>query len=442
MDAPRTRYTSRDGVHIAYQVFGDGPIDLLYIPTAFSQMEHFWEEPLIARFFERLAEFSRVILFDRRGSGMSDPFEGPPILEDQVDDVISVMDAAGSERASVVAQFEGSSMAMMFAAAFPDRVDALALHSPIARMTRNEEVHWANTVEDREAMIDATIANWGSGGGIDLWAPSVADNQRLREWFGKLERLAASPGALRKLMDMGNQLDVTSILSTIRVPTLVTHPAGDAFIDRRHAELVVSRIPDAKFVELPAGDLLPLLAGADNFLDVVEEFLTGGRREREPDRVLATVLFTDIVGSTKHATAMGDSRWRDLLQRHDALTQREIERRRGRFIKSTGDGVLATFDGPARAVQAACDISVEIQRLGIDIRAGLHTGEIELRGDDVAGMAVHIGARVGALGGPGEVIVSSTVKDLVVGSGIEFADRGAHELKGVPGEWRLYSVES
>jgi class 3 adenylate cyclase len=423
-------------------VFGDGPIDLIYIPTAFSQMEHFWEEPLIARFFERLAEFSRVILFDRRGSGMSDPFEGAPILEDQVDDVIAVMDAAGSERASVVAQFEGSSMAMMFAAAFPDRVTALALHSPIARMTRNEEVHWANSVEEREVMIDATIADWGSGARIEMWAPSVADSKRLREWFGKLERLAASPGALRKLMDMGNQLDVIPILPTIRVPVLVTHPAGETFIDRRHADLVVERIPDAKFVELPAGDLLPLLSGADNFLDVVEEFLTGGTTVREPDRVLATVLFTDIVNSTKHATALGDHRWKDLLQRHDALIQREIERRRGRFIKSTGDGVLATFDGPARAVQAACDISVDIQRLGIDIRAGLHTGEIELRGEDVAGMAVHIGARVGDFGGPGEVIVSSTVKDLVVGSGIEFADRGTHELKGVPGEWRLYSVES
>jgi class 3 adenylate cyclase len=442
LEPPVTQYARNGDIHLAYQVFGDGPMDLLYVPTWLQQMEVLWEEPAVAGFLERLTRFARVIMFDRRGSGMSDPLDGDPTLEEQMDDVLAVLDAAGSERPGLFAQFEGGPMALLFAATYPERTRALALYSAFATTLRSDEVPWAFTAEEREALADAQVEHWGTGQRLLAFAPSAAEDPRHVAWFGRLERAAMPPGMVKRIVRLIGQWDVRAVLPTIAVPTLVIHRREDPGIDFRHAELIADRIPCARLVDLPPGDSLPLLTESPLLLDELEEFFTGARPDREPDRILATVLFTDIVESTARAADLGDARWRDLLERHDQLVRGHLERHRGRELKSTGDGFLATFDGPARAIRCACDITVEVRRLGLDVRAGLHTGEVEVRDADVAGMAVHIGARIGALADAGEVLVSSTVKDLVVGSGIDFADRGAHPLKGVPGEWRVFSVES
>jgi class 3 adenylate cyclase len=442
MDSPVTRYARHGDIHLAYQVAGDSPLDVLYVPTWLQQMESLWEEPSIAGFFERISRFARLILFDRRGSGMSDPLVGAPTLEEQMDDVLAVLDAAGSKRTALFAQFEGGPMAMLFAATYPERVRALALYEAFASTMRSDELPWASDPVERERRIDQLVESWGTGERMKVFAPSIADDPEKIAWFGKLERLAMSPGMVRPIMRLIGQWDVRAVLPSIQVPTLVMHRRDDTVMDPRHAEYIASRIPDARHVVLPAGDSLPLLADGPIIVDELEEFFTGARQPQEPDRVLATVLFTDIVDSTARAADLGDARWRDVLERHDALVRGHLARHRGREVKTIGDGFLATFDGPARAIRCACDITVDVRRLGLDIRAGLHTGELEVRRDDVAGMAVHIGARIGALAGPGEVLVSGTVKDLVVGSGIDFAERGTHPLKGVPGEWPVYSVES
>jgi class 3 adenylate cyclase len=441
-DPPTTRYAANGDIHLAYQVYGEGPLDLLYVPTWLQQMEVLWEEPAVASFFERLGGFARVIMFDRRGSGMSDPLEGDPTLEEQMDDVRAVLDAAGSERPALFAQFEGAPMAMLFAATYPDRTRALALYSAFATTVRSDDIPWALTVEERAAMADAQVERWGQGQRLYAFAPRAAEDPRRVAWFGKLERAAMPPGMVGRIFRLIGQWDVRAVLPSIQVPTLVMHRREDPGIDFRHAEYLADKIPGARLLELPPGDSLPMLAEGTVLVDELEEFFTGARPQREPDRVLATVMFTDIVESTARAANLGDARWRDLLERHDTLVRTHLSRHRGREVKSTGDGFLATFDGPARAIRCACDITVDVRQLGLDVRAGLHTGELEVRGDDVAGMAVHIGARIGSLAEAGEVLVSGTVKDLVVGSGIDFSDRGAHPLKGVPGEWRLYSVES
>jgi class 3 adenylate cyclase len=442
MDPPQTRYAKNGDIHLAYQVAGDGPLDILYVPTWLQQMEALWEEPAIAGFFERITRFARLIMFDRRGSGMSDPLDGAPTLEEQMDDVLAVLDAAGSERAGLFAQFEGGPMAMLFAATHPQRTGALALYETFACTLRSDELPWAADPTEREQWIDQLVEVWGTGQRMLAFAPSIAQDSERLAWFGKLERLAMGPGMVRPIMRLIGEWDVRSVLPTIQVPTLVMHRRDDPVIDPRHADYIAGSIPGARKVELPPGDTLPLLADGPMIVDELEEFFTGARRPQEPDRVLATVLFTDIVDSTRRAADLGDSRWRDLLERHDALVRGHLARHRGREVKSTGDGFLATFDGPARAIRCACDITVDVRKLGLDVRAGLHTGELEVRGADVAGMAVHIGARIGSLADAGEVLVSGTVKDLVVGSGIDFADRGEHDLKGVPGDWRVYSVES
>ena len=436
-----TRYAKSGDLHIAYSVTGDGPIDILYVPTWISHVEHLWDHPAINAFFTRLASFGRLIMFDRRGSGLSDPVTSPPTLEEQMDDVRAVMDAAGSERAGLFAQLEGGMMAMLFAASFPERTGALLLYATFARVLRSEAVHWANTAEDREAHLAPTIATWGDGSQAALIAPSMADDPTFIEWYGRLQRYAGSPGTADMTLRALGEQDVSAVLPTIRVPTLVMHRSEDPFIDRRHSEYIASLIPDSKLVIFPGNENLVLTGDWERLTDEMEEFLTGARRVRPPDRILATVLFTDIVDSTRRAADLGDRRWREVLERHDELVRLHLGRFQGREVKTTGDGFLATFDGPARAIRCAWEINEAVRRLGIGIRAGLHTGECEVRGDDVAGMAVHIGARVGSSAKPGEVLVSSTVKDLVVGSGIEFADRGTHELKGVPGEWHLYAVE-
>jgi class 3 adenylate cyclase len=437
-----TRYTRSGDVHIAYQEAGDGPVDLVYVPTWISQVEMLTSEPSIHRFIERLCTFARVVTFDRRGSGLSDPTPGVATLEEQMDDVLAVMDAVGSERAAVMGSLEGGPMAMTFAATHPERVSELILYASFASPRRHDDYDWPPANEERTARIDAILEQWGQGGVALGLAPSLAGDPEFREWAGRMERYAASPGQVRRIFEAVGQTDVRHVLPTISVPTLVMHRRDDSFLDIRHSRYLAEHIPGARLVELEGRDGLFSVGDSEAILGEIEEFLTGTRHEREPDRVLATVLFTDIVDSTRRAAEMGDAGWRSLLQRHDELSRREIARHRGRAVKSTGDGVLATFDGPARAIHAAERIRARTGELGIEVRAGLHTGECEVIGDDVGGLAVHIGARVMGHARAGEVLVSSTVKDLVAGSGIGFAERGEHELRGVPDRWSLYSVDS
>ncbi len=436
-----TRYAKSGDYHLAYSVTGEGPLDVLYVPTWLSQIEHLWESPKVNRFFERSAHLGRLIMFDRRGSGMSDPIVGAPTLEEQMDDVNAVLDAAGGcEDVVLLAALEGGPMACLYAATHPHRVRALILYSAWARVVQSEDIPWANPPEERERLMEFLADTWGTGARLDGLAPSEADDPEFRAWYAKLERLAASPNQIRILQKLIGEYDVRSVLPSIRVPTLVMHRRDDSLIDPRHSQYIAERIPGAKLVMLEGSDNLMVAGDSDAIIDEIEEFLTGARQVRAPDRVLATVMFTDIVDSTRRASEMGDRRWRELLESHDELVRRKLDYWSGREIKTMGDGFLATFDGPARAIQCAKAIAYDVNSLGVAIRAGLHTGECEMRGDDVSGMAVHIGARVGSLAGPGEVLVSSTVKDLVVGSGIDFADHGEHELKGVPGGWRVYRV--
>jgi class 3 adenylate cyclase len=436
----KTCYAKSGDLHIAYRVYGEGDVDLVFVPTWFSNVELLDHHPVVRSFFERVGEFARLIMFDRRGSGLSDPVVDIPPLEDQVDDVIAVMEAAGSEKAAMFAQMEGGAMATLFAASRPDLTSALILFSAWPRLTWAPDYTHANKVTVRGPLIDEMLNSWGDGGWIDGFAPSHAHDKSFREWFGAVQRFGAPPGVARKIMERVGDNDVRAVLPSIQVPTLVLRRKDDVFINREHAVYLAEHIPHAKLVELPGQDALAIAGDQDSVIEEIEEFLTGARHAREPDRVLATVLFTDIVGSTERAAEMGDRRWREVLEGHDRLVRRQVESHRGRAVKSTGDGVLATFDGPARAIQASKAMVDGVRNLGIEIRAGLHTGECEVIGDDVGGLAVHIGARVMAKADAGEVMVSSTVKDLVVGAGIDFADRGEHDLKGVPGPWRLFAV--
>ena len=439
---PTTRYARAGDVHIAYQVVGDGPIDLVYVPPQLQQLEHLWAEPRVAAFFERLARFARLILLDRRGTGLSDPISSATTLEDQMEDVTAVLDAVGSERAALFAQSEGAPMAVLYAATHPERIGALVLYAGMARMTAAPGYEWPGEPAEREQRIAAIFDAWGQGSRLEVIAPSHADDVALRRWFAKLERLSASPGSLRLLFDIGGATDVRDVLPSISVPTLVLHRRDDKAIDIRHSRYMAEHIPGARYVELEGRDNLLVVGDSEQVLAEIERFLTGTHTPPEPDRVLATVMFTDIVGSTETAARLGDRAWRELLARHDELSRAQLARYRGRAVKSLGDGFLATFDGPARAIRCALELRDSVRELGVELRAGLHTGECEAIGDDVGGLAVHIGARVGSLAAPREVLVSNTVKDLVVGSGIDFADRGEHALKGVPGRWRLWAARS
>ena len=436
----QTRYARSGELSIAYRTAGEGPIDLVYVPSWVGQVEVLTEEPSIAAFIERLCSFSRLISFDRRGSGLSDPWFRMAVLEEQMDDVLAVMEAAGSERAALIGSLEGGPLAMLFAATYPERVSHLVLYASFARATYAEGYEFAHSEEERAAKFDVLIDQWGSGATPAALAPSRASDPKFLEWSGRMERHAASPSMIRRIFDAVGQTDVRDVLPSIRVPTLVMHRRDDTMIDVEHSRYLAEHIPGARLVELEGSDSLFSVGDSEAVLGEIEEFLTGTRHAREPDRVLATVLFTDICGSTERAAELGDSAWRSLLGRHDELVRAEVARHRGRAIKSTGDGVLATFDGPARAIGAARSIEESVRQLGIQIRAGLHTGECEIIGNDVGGLAVHIGARVLDKAAPGEVLVSSTVKDLVVGSGIQFQERGAHELRGIPGVWRLFQV--
>jgi class 3 adenylate cyclase len=437
---PTARYAKSGDTNIAYVTHGEGPLDIVWVPTWISQVEYLFAEPTIKAAFDRLASFARVIVFDRRGAGLSDPMLGAPTLEEQMDDVLAVMGAAASEGAAVVGSLEGGPMAALFAASHPDKTRALVLYATFARAVWAPDFDWTWTAEERDASSAQLVANWGKGltaGGV---APSRVDDPEFMDWAARLERLAASPATIAKIIKLIGEFDVRHVLPSIRVPTLVAHRRDDTFINFEHALYFAEQIPDARLLELEGSDTLFSIGDTDAFLGEVEEFLTGTRHEREPDRMLATVLFTDICRSTERAAELGDARWRELLERHDGMVRRALDRHRGQEIKRTGDGFLATFDGPARAIRCAGSIAEGVHQLGIEVRSGLHTGECEVMNGDVGGLAVHIGARVMGAAGPSEVLVSSTVKDLVVGSGIDFVDRGSRELKGVPGEWRLFAV--
>jgi pimeloyl-ACP methyl ester carboxylesterase len=437
---PETRYAKSGELSIAYQVVGEGPIDLVYVPGWISNVELMWEEPAHAHVLERLASFSRLILFDKRGTGLSDPvaLDRLPTLEARMDDVRAVLDAAEVERAAVFGFSEGGLMSVLFAATYPQRTTALVLYAVYAKRIWSRDYPWAPRPEARAREIEELQRNWATRMDLDQLAPSEdeAFKQRLATYF----RRSASPGAAVALLRMNTQIDVRQVLPTIRTPTLVLHRVDDHDASVEEGRWIADRIPGARFVALE-GDAHILWGGdTDAIVDEVEEFLTGVRPHRQADRVLATVLFTDIVGSTERASELGDSRWRELLVAHHAQVRRQLERFQGREIDTAGDGLLATFEGPGRAVQCATAIGDSVRSLGLEIRAGVHTGEVELTGSRVTGIAVHLGARVAGLAAAGEVLVSSTVKDLVAGSGLEFVDRGSHELKGVPGEWRLYAV--
>ena len=437
-----TRYAQSGDINIAFQVVGDGPLDVVYVPGWVSHLEYFWQEPNYAAFLRRLASFSRLILFDKRGTGMSDrvPESELPTLEQRMDDVRAVMDAVGSEEAALLGMSEGGPMCLLFAATYPERTRAVIVLGSYARRTWAPDHPWAPSEAEQEAFIEEIGRNWGSSIGLTERAPSQIGNEAFSRWWSAYLRMSASPGAAKTLTRMNAQIDVRGVLPLVQVPTLIVHRTGDRAMSAEGSRYMAERIEGARYVELPGEDHLPFLGDQDAILDEVEEFLTGVRRGPEPDRVLATVLFTDIVGSTERVATVGDRRWRELLDAHHAVVRQELERFRGREIDTAGDGFLATFDGPARAIRCAQAVRDGVETLGLAIRAGLHTGECEVRGEAVAGIAVHMGARVAALADSGEVLVSSTVKDLVAGSGIEFEDRGVHELKGIPGEWRVYAV--
>lgn len=421
MATPVTRYAKSGDVHVAYQVFGSGPIDLVFVPGFVSHVENYWEHPALARWLLRLGSFARVITFDKRGTGLSDPVAEVPSIDLRMDDVRAVMDAVGAESAAQFGISEGGALATLFAATYPQRCRGLVLYGGFARSPFG--------AEQLRAFFAYADQGWGSGLSLPFWAPSRANDLALQRWWGRFERLGASPAAAMAVVRMATQIDISDILSSVRVPTLVIHAKGDTLVNVECGRFLARNIPGARLLELPGVDHLFFVH--ERIGDAIEEFLTGSISVAESRRVLATVLFTDIVGSTARAEQLGDQRWRDLLVAHHTAVRREIARYRGTEIKSLGDGFLATFDGPARAVRCACAIAEAIRPLNIQVRNGLHTGEIEIADDDVQGIAVHIAARVSALAGPGEVLVSRTVKDLVAGSGLRFNERGKHSLKGL-----------
>jgi class 3 adenylate cyclase/pimeloyl-ACP methyl ester carboxylesterase len=439
-----TSYAKVEGAYLAYQIVGEGPRDLVFTTSPIHNIDVMWEQPSIARFFGRLAGIGRLICYNPRGTGVSSPMSPGTSLQEWMDDLRGVMDAVGVERAAIIGDTEGGPTAMMFAATYPERTSALVLINTFARFMRDVDYPAGLPAESIPKLVESFEQVYGTGAMVDVLAPSAAVDEEFRTWHARYQRLSMSgPGAAGTgyrawLVD----LDVRPILPSIRVPTLVLHRADNGFVRSGHGRFLADAIPGAKYVDLPGRDALYFVGDSEGILDEIEEFLTGARAEPEADRVLATILFTDVVGSTKLAADLGDRKWKEVLDRHDEVVRRQLARFRGREVITTGDGFLATFDGPARAINCARGIGSEVSHLGIDVRSGLHTGEVQLRGDDVSGIAVHLAARVMGTAGPGETIVSSTVKDLVVGSGIEFDDRGSHVLKGVPGEWHLYAAKA
>ncbi len=430
----QTRYARNGDARLVYQVFGDGPIDLVSFGGPALHIDVLWEYPGMAHWYERMAGFARVLVYDRRGTGASDPLDGPLTLEGQMDDLRAVIQAAGFDRPAISVGGDAARIVLLYAATYPDEVRALSLNGASAS--------GADSLDEtmREQILDVVESSWGEGRAGPLINPSLATDQVYLRWFAKLERTSMSPGVARRFVEFSLRSDVRAILGNIRVPTLVIHRRDDAFVPADRARELAAAIPGAKLVLLDGVDNTVFAGDVDAYADEVEEFLTGSRPARDPERVLTTVLFTDIVDSTARAAELGDSVWRRLVDDHDRIAREEVQRERGRLVKGLGDGVLATFDGPARAIRAARAMQREAGAIGVSVRAGVHTGEVELMGDDLGGIAVHIGARISALADGGEVLVSSTVRELVIGSQLQFADRGAHELKGVPGEWRVYAL--
>lgn len=440
---PETRYVrSSDGVHIAYQVLGDAELDLVLAPGFVSHLEHSWEDPALARFLRRLGSFSRLIVFDKRGTGLSDrdPADRAPLLEDRVGDILAVMDAAGSVKAAIMGISETAAIALLFAATYPERTTAVIAYGAWTNGSETRPAYpWAPTSDEDQWLMELE-QEWGRGAlFLDAIVPSLVGDKRYEAWYAKLERLAASPGAAVALARMAMQVDVRDILPTVHVPTLVLHRRDDQAIPIEDGKYIADHVPGAMFVELPGADHWPWI-GDDRAVDEVQEFLTGVRDPGESERMLATVMFVDIVASTKRAADLGDRRWTDLLESFYAVVRRELERFRGREIDTAGDGFFVTFDGPARAIRCAIALVDAVDEIGLSVRVGIHTGEVERVADDISGLAVMIGARVGAAAGPGEILVSRTVKDLVVGSDFSFQPQGTHQLKGVPGEWELFGV--
>lgn len=438
---PETRYTRSTGdVHIAYQVIGDGPRDLVLVPGWIFNLEVVWEHPAYETFMKRLLRNFRVITFDKRGTGLSDRDAVHSTLDERMDDVRAVMDAADSVKATVLGWSEGANIAGLFAATHPARVEGLVLYAGGARYRQTPDYPIGLSEDFLEFGKDLIRNHWGEGLSAFLVAPSRAQDENFRRWFGRYERLSVSPGHGEAMLDVNLDIDTTQMFETIRVPTLVLHNRGDALIPVDFSRYIADHVPDAKLVELKGDDHLFWFHNPDEVVAELEKFLLGVSSDDHPDRVLSTVLFTDIVDSTRQASALGDARWRELLDVHDRVTRENVAHFRGRMVKMTGDGSLATFDGPARGTTCAIRITKALARLGLATRAGLHTGEIEVRNDDVGGVGVHIAARVLDLARPGEVLVSRTVKDLSVGASLDFADRGVHALQGLEDGWRLFAV--
>jgi class 3 adenylate cyclase len=440
---PATRYARSGDATIAYQVAGEGALDLLFMTGWISQVEQLWESPALRRLLERLAVFSRLILFDRRGTGLSDSIDESYTLEQEARDALAVLDAAGSERAALFTYGLGGPVGALLAADRPERVGALIMYASIARTSWAPDYVWAMTAEDRAQWTERTVAAWGETDGpvLPVLAPSMTDDPALAIWFARLQRLAASPSDARILLNAAADLDVRDTLPRVRVPTLVMHRSRDSAWDPRHSRYLAEHIPGARHIELEGVDSLPFVGDSDAIVEEIEEFLTGERGGGELARALLTVMFTDIVDATARAAELGDGRWRDLLARHDAEVRKELQRFEGREVKTVGDGFLATFAGPpSRALRCALAITDAARELGIEVRIGVHTGECELIGEDVGGMAVHIASRVSGLAGTDEVLVSGTVFGTVVGGPFTFEERGFHELKGVPGRWPLFAL--
>jgi class 3 adenylate cyclase len=435
MTSPETRFArTSDDVRVAYQVHGDGPLDLMASFGPASHLEVVWEDPAATRLLDRMGSFARVIRFDRRGTGLSDPTASPPSLEQYAEDLLAVLATVGSNRPALYGEGDAGRMCAYFAATRPDRAAALVLYGT------SKAGAGTVSVSHREQILDIIEEHWGEGGLLPFYGPSAADDEAFRRWWARFERSAATHAAARALLEVAMNTDLSDLLPDIRVPTLVLHRSEDTFVDASHGRELAELIPGARFVELPGRDNVGFLGDSDALMDEVEEFLTGGRQRRDPERTLATVMFTDIVDSTGRAAEVGDRRWHDLIDAHDRLIRTQLERFDGREVKSVGDGFLVSFGLPSAAVRCALAIRDAVQELGLELRAGLHTGECELIGDDLGGLAVHIAARVTATAGPGQVLVSSTTCGAAAGSGCEFSDRGTYRLRGVPGRWRLFAA--
>ena len=441
-ERPPTRYARSGDLDIAYQVLGEAHLDLVAVPPGLSLMDTAWDDAALGGFWRRLASFSRLILLDKRGTGLSDRVIGVPTLEERMDDVRAVMDAVGSERAALLGGSEAGPITTMFAATYPERVTALVLVGAVVKWLAAPDFPWGYTAQQHQDQLDYCERDWGSGQSGEQWfAPSLAGDRRAQEWVGRVERQTGTPSAMATQLAMDARIDIRPILRTVSVPTLVIHRTGDHVVNVHQGRHYAEHIRGAKYVELPGEDHWWWIGDADALIDEIQEFLTGHRHEPETERVLKTVLFTDIVGSTRLVSQIGDRRWRELLDAHDQAIRRELDHYRGQEINTTGDGFIACFDGPARAICCAQAIAARAPEIGLEIRAGLHTGECERRGGNLAGIAVHLCARVADLAGSGEVLVTNTVRDLVAGSGIEFSDRGRHVLKGVPGEWQILAAQ-